>query len=205
MASSSESQKAERKRKSKFSTMELQVLVEEVVRVHRQLYGRLSLTVPESTKRKLWIEIGERVNAVGVTHRSLDDLKKRFYDIRGVTKRKLAELHKQAGLTGGGKNRAPPLTDLEELVATTIESASVVGIGDLDSSSRATATGAPSGGGAAATQAPAPAPSASAVAVPSTSVHTQEEDNSSALAEVKKLSILKSIILRDEIETDMPI
>ncbi|XP_078543792.1 uncharacterized protein LOC144828987 isoform X3 [Lissotriton helveticus] len=112
---------------------------------------------------------------------SLDDLKKRFYDIRGVTKRKLAELHKQAGLTGGGKNRAPPLTDLEEHVATTIESASVVGIGDLDSSSRATATGAPSGGGAAATQAPAPAPSASAVAVPSTSVPTQEEDNSSAL------------------------
>ncbi|XP_078535012.1 uncharacterized protein LOC144821654 [Lissotriton helveticus] len=178
MDTSTESQKAGRKRNPKFSTMELQTLVEEVVRVHTQLYGRQSLTVPESTKRRLWLDIGEKVNAVGVTHRSLDDLKKRFYDIRGVTKRKLADLHKQAGLTGGGTNRAPPLTQLEELVATTIERASVVGIGDLDSSSRATATGAPSGGGAAS----APAPTASAAVASTSAAAQEEEDNSCALA-----------------------
>lgn len=141
MANQSESQKSSQKRKPKFSSTELQVLVEEVVRVHRQLFGKLSLNVPESTKRRLWSEIGQKVNAVGVTPRSLDELKKRFYDIRSLTKRKMAEIQKQAGVTGGGRNPAPPLTELEELVSSTIERESVTGIGTLDSSARATATG----------------------------------------------------------------
>lgn len=141
MANQSESQKSSQKRKPKFSSTELQVLVEEVVRVHRQLFGKLSLNVPDSTKRRLWSVIAQKVNAVGVTPRSLDELKKRFYDIRSLTKRKMAEIQKQAGVTGGGRNPAPPLTELEELVSSTIERESVTGIGTLDSSARATATG----------------------------------------------------------------
>ncbi|XP_078503132.1 uncharacterized protein LOC144761753 [Lissotriton helveticus] len=49
----------------------------------------------------------------------------------------MAELHKQANLTGRGRNRAPAMTELEELVESTIEPDSVCGIGDADSSARA--------------------------------------------------------------------
>ncbi|XP_078506979.1 uncharacterized protein LOC144767408 [Lissotriton helveticus] len=174
MANQSESQKSSQKRKPKFSSTELQVLVEEVVRVHRQLFGKLSLNVPESTKRRLWSDIGQKVNAVGVTPRSLDELKKRFYDIRSLTKRKMAEIQKQAGVTGGGRNPAPPLTELEELVSSTIERESVTGIGTLDSSARATATGAPSGGQTLPKE--AAAPSTTALAGPSTSQAAEEEE-----------------------------
>ncbi|XP_078520525.1 uncharacterized protein LOC144785554 [Lissotriton helveticus] len=134
MASSQEPEQAERKRKLKFSSMELQVLVEEVVKVHHRRFGKVSLTVPESAKRKIWLEILQKVNAVGVTTRVIEDLKKRFYDLRWLTKKKLADHHKQASKTGGGGNTAPPLTDLEELVATTLEAESVHGLGEVDSS-----------------------------------------------------------------------
>ncbi|XP_078538295.1 t-SNARE domain-containing protein 1-like [Lissotriton helveticus] len=136
MESSRDTEQAERKRKLKFSSMELQVLVEEVVKVHHRLFGKQSLTVPESTKRKIWLEILDKVNAVGVTTRVTEDLKKRFYDLRSLTKKKLADRHKQSQKTGGGKNTAPPLTDLEELVATTLEAESVHGLGEVDSSAQ---------------------------------------------------------------------
>ncbi|XP_078520410.1 uncharacterized protein LOC144785321 [Lissotriton helveticus] len=87
--------------------------------------------------RKIWLEIQSKVNAVEVTPRDIDDLKKRWYDLRSITKKKIAELHKEANKTGGGKNRAPPLTELEELVGSTIEPESVCGLGDADSSARA--------------------------------------------------------------------
>ncbi|XP_078542320.1 uncharacterized protein LOC144828057 [Lissotriton helveticus] len=128
----------------------------------------------ESTKRRLWSDIGQKVNAVSVTPRSLDELKKRFYDIRSLTKRKMAEIQKQAGVTGGGRNPAPPLTELEELVSSTIERESVTGIGTLDSSARATATGAPSGGQTLPKE--AAAPSTTALAGPSTSQAAEEEE-----------------------------
>ncbi|XP_078521586.1 uncharacterized protein LOC144790758 [Lissotriton helveticus] len=105
---------------------------------------------------------------------SLDELKKRFYDIRSLTKRKMAEIQKQAGVTGGGRNPAPPLTELEELVSSTIERESVTGIGTLDSSARATATGAPSGGQTLPKE--AAAPSTTALAGPSTSQAAEEEE-----------------------------
>ncbi|XP_078496514.1 uncharacterized protein LOC144752465 [Lissotriton helveticus] len=140
MESSRESEQAERKRKLKFSSTELQVLVEEVVKVHHRLFGKLSLTVAESTKRKIWLDILDKVNAVGVTTRVTEDLKKRFYDLRSLTKKKLADRHKQSQKTGGGKNTAPPLTELEELVATTLESESVHGLGEVDSSAKSAKT-----------------------------------------------------------------
>ncbi|XP_078503679.1 uncharacterized protein LOC144762383 [Lissotriton helveticus] len=86
----------------------------------------------------------------------------------------MAEIQKQAGVTGGGRNPAPPLTELEELVSSTIERESVTGIGTLDSSARATATGAPSGGQTLPKE--AAAPSTTALAGPSTSQAAEEEE-----------------------------
>ncbi|XP_078497258.1 t-SNARE domain-containing protein 1-like [Lissotriton helveticus] len=128
---------AECRRKIKFSPAELQVLVEEVVKHHTQIFGKQSLHVAESVKRNTWLDIQSKVNAIGVINRDIDDLKKRWYDLRIITKKKLAAQRKEAGATGGGKNRAPRLTDLEELVESTLEPESIHGIGDADSSTRA--------------------------------------------------------------------
>ncbi|XP_078517546.1 t-SNARE domain-containing protein 1-like [Lissotriton helveticus] len=127
---------AERRRKIKFSPAELQVLVEEVVKHHTKVFGKQSLHVAVSVKRSTWLDIQSKVNAIGVLNRDIDDLKKRWYDLRIITKKKLAALRKEAGVTGWGKNRAPRLTDLEELVESTLEPESIHGIGDANSSAR---------------------------------------------------------------------
>ncbi|XP_078540254.1 t-SNARE domain-containing protein 1-like [Lissotriton helveticus] len=177
MASSSEKEQPERKRKIKFSTMELQVLVEEVVKEHQKLFGKLSLTVAESAKRKIWLDIQAKVNAVGVTPRDIDDLKKRWYDLRSLTKKQIAEQHKQANKTGGGKNRAPPLTDQEELVGSTIEPESVSGLGDADSSARAaTKQGETSRRRTRETEGPAPERDDSQEPGPSAEIDTEDTD-----------------------------
>ncbi|XP_078504029.1 uncharacterized protein LOC144762665 [Lissotriton helveticus] len=183
------SSSSERKRKIKFSNTELELLVEEVVKVHTQLFGKLSLTMAESAKRKLWLHIVERVNAVGVTSRSMEDLKKRFYDLRSQTKRKLAELHKQAGVTGGGRNPAPPLTELEELVASTIEPDSVVGLGAVDSSARAKSKGAPSAKQGTSTPGTAAAREESEEAGPSHVQPSQDEEDTSGIAQEEETGL----------------
>ncbi|XP_078512135.1 uncharacterized protein LOC144827347 [Lissotriton helveticus] len=183
------SSSSERKRKIKFSNTELELLVEEVVKVHTQLFGKLSLTMAESAKRKLWLHIVERVNAVGVTSRSMEDLKKRFYDLRSQTKRKLAELHKQAGVTGGGRNPAPPLTELEELVASTIEPDSVVGLGAVDSSARAKSKGAPSAKQGTSTPGTAAAREESEEAGPSHEQPSQDEEDTSGIAQEEETGL----------------
>ncbi|XP_078509224.1 myb-related transcription factor, partner of profilin-like [Lissotriton helveticus] len=127
---------AERKRKQKFSQEELQVLISEVVRHYGKIFGKQTLHVAESIKRSTWLDIQGKVNAIGVTHRDLEDLKKRWYDIRIITKKKLAAHRKESAATGGGRNRAPRLTDIEEMVATTLEKECIHGIGDADSSAR---------------------------------------------------------------------
>ncbi|XP_078534854.1 uncharacterized protein LOC144821551 isoform X3 [Lissotriton helveticus] len=127
---------AERKRKQKFSQEELQVLISEVVRHYGNIFGKQTLHVAESIKRSTWLDIQGKVNAIGVTHRDLEDLKKRWYDIRIITKKKLAAHRKESAATGGGRNRAPRLTDIEEMVASTLEKECIHGIGDADSSAR---------------------------------------------------------------------
>ncbi|XP_078520246.1 uncharacterized protein LOC144785001 [Lissotriton helveticus] len=64
-------------------------------------------------------------------------LKKRWYDLRIITKKKLAAHRKEAAATGGGRNRVPRLTAIEELVESTLEPESIHGIGDADSTARA--------------------------------------------------------------------
>ncbi|XP_078502870.1 t-SNARE domain-containing protein 1-like [Lissotriton helveticus] len=128
---------ADRKRKLKFSTGELQVLVEEVVKHHTQLFGKQSLQVAEAVKRKTRLGIQAKVNAKGVTTREVDDLKKRWNELRIITKKKLAAQKKEASVTGEGRSRAPALTDLEQLVESTLEPESVFGTRDADSSARA--------------------------------------------------------------------
>ncbi|XP_078533913.1 myb-related transcription factor, partner of profilin-like [Lissotriton helveticus] len=126
-----------RKRKRKISDKELELLIEGVSSKHDRLFGKLSLKVPEAEKRKMWLHIKERVKTVGVTHHSIDDLKKRWYDLRKRAKERIAERVKDAAGTGGGISSVTPNTALEDLVEATIEPEAVVGVTQLDTSGAA--------------------------------------------------------------------
>ncbi|XP_078510009.1 chemerin-like receptor 1 [Lissotriton helveticus] len=87
---------------------------------HELLFGKQAKYVPEVRKRKLWLEIQEKVNAVGVIPRTIDEIKKRWYDMRLRAKEKLAERLKEANKTGGTANVDQP-TPHEELIESTIQ------------------------------------------------------------------------------------
>ncbi|KAJ1120930.1 hypothetical protein NDU88_009077, partial [Pleurodeles waltl] len=127
-----------RKRKLKFSERELEVLTEECCQHYDDLFGRAALNVPEATKKQLWQDIQDKINSLGVSHRTIDDIKKRWYDLRSRTKERVAERLREMRGTGAGPSSVPPPTPLEEMVEETLEQEAVSGFGDLDTSEPST-------------------------------------------------------------------
>ncbi|XP_078529626.1 uncharacterized protein LOC144807903 [Lissotriton helveticus] len=123
-----------RKRKIKFSEQELEHLIEGVTKDHNRLFDSNSRKVQEADKRRIWLRIRAKVNAVGVTQRSVDELKKRWYDLRGRAKEKIAERLGEQLATGGREPTVPPNTPLEDQVEETINPQACVGMTQLDSS-----------------------------------------------------------------------
>ncbi|XP_078497607.1 myb-related transcription factor, partner of profilin-like [Lissotriton helveticus] len=138
MASGTAGEKsANRKRKLKFSKKEIVILIEEVVMRHDKVFGKQSLQVPESEKHKIWLGIQSRVNAEGVTHRTIEDLCKRWYDLRSRAKEGVATRLVEAKKTGGGPQTQTGNTPLEDLVESTLQPDAVVGVTELDTSAPA--------------------------------------------------------------------
>ncbi|XP_069059335.1 myb-related transcription factor, partner of profilin-like [Pleurodeles waltl] len=126
--------KGDRKRKLKFSEQELEVLTEEVVRNHDKLFGKNSLQVPESEKRKLWLEIQTKICTVGVAQRSVEEIRKRWYELRSRAKERVASRLQEARSTGGGPPTQTPSTPMEDMVESTLLPEAVSGVTDIDTS-----------------------------------------------------------------------
>lgn len=130
----SETPEKERKRQKKFSEKQLELLIEGVVRSHDKLFGKQSLQVPESEKRKLWLGMQRKINAVGIAQHSIADVRKRLYDLRSHAKERVAERLAEAKKTGGGPSTQTTPTAMEDLVESTLQPEAVVGVTTIDSS-----------------------------------------------------------------------
>ncbi|XP_044860859.1 t-SNARE domain-containing protein 1 isoform X2 [Mauremys mutica] len=86
-----------RKRKEKFSPVELEILVAEVTKNHARLYGseRVNLSQPE--REKIWCSIARKINAVARSPRTTRDLRRRWDDMKRRTKEKLVEMSRSTG------------------------------------------------------------------------------------------------------------
>ena len=70
----------DKKKSSNFSAAEVGVLVDEVEMHKAVLFAKFGSNVSNSMKTKLWQDITEKVNAVGVGEvRSIDGVKKKWY------------------------------------------------------------------------------------------------------------------------------
>ncbi|XP_069061954.1 myb-related transcription factor, partner of profilin-like [Pleurodeles waltl] len=125
---------AGRRRKLKFSDKELEVLTEECCLHHSKLFGKAALSAPDTEKKMIWQQIQERINAIGVSHRTLDEIKKRWYDQRSTTKERVAEWLREMRGTGGGPSTVPPPTAMEAMVEQTLEPEAIIGRGEVDTS-----------------------------------------------------------------------
>ena len=118
-----------RKRKRKFDPMEMEVLVDEANKHLSELQQR---SVPVTLRNAICEQICHKVNAVGETLRTVDEVKRRYQDIRRRTKEKLAYNKTSANKTGGGTVDEMPLTSIEEQVQLTLCEEQITGIAGYD-------------------------------------------------------------------------
>ncbi|OCT56816.1 hypothetical protein XELAEV_18004344mg [Xenopus laevis] len=71
-----------RKRMTKFSDEELEVLIREISEKYNLLYGSLACKISNQRKNQIWESIKNKVCSVGVGQRTVIQLKKRWLDIR---------------------------------------------------------------------------------------------------------------------------
>ncbi|XP_063307074.1 t-SNARE domain-containing protein 1 isoform X3 [Pelobates fuscus] len=95
---------APRKRKEKFSPLELEILVAEVTKHHSKLYGSERVNLSQPARERIWLEIAKKINAVARSPRTTRDLRRRWDDMKRRTKEKLAII-KRTVVTSGTVSR----------------------------------------------------------------------------------------------------
>ncbi|MGH0179540.1 UNVERIFIED_CONTAM: hypothetical protein FKN15_012608 [Acipenser sinensis] len=106
--------------KETFSEEEPRVLMAEVTQHEIELFGKASANISYATKEVIWSSIVEKFNADGVTRRTVNQVMKRWQDLRRLTKAKLAMQHRHAAGTGGGPSSTSQLTQLQRQAERTI-------------------------------------------------------------------------------------
>ena len=103
--------------KSKWWTAEeTEILVENVEKHYRMISSKLSDTVTCEKKKKVWLSITNSVNSCGVCKRSIENVKKKWEDLKSRTKAKGVFVNQEQTGTGGGKKLNVQLTDLERRI-----------------------------------------------------------------------------------------
>ncbi|XP_041133487.1 myb-related transcription factor, partner of profilin-like [Polyodon spathula] len=111
------SQVKTRQRSLKLKGAEVALLVDEVVAHYYVLFGSCSNKTTTARKQEIWREIQQKINALGVTQRSIKILKKRWTHTKRRTKEKLAKNRAAAAASGRVPSTQEPLTPMEEMIA----------------------------------------------------------------------------------------
>ncbi|XP_077127438.1 t-SNARE domain-containing protein 1 isoform X1 [Ranitomeya variabilis] len=101
---------APRKRKEKFSPLELEILVAEVTKNHSKLYGSERVNLSQPARERIWLEIAKKINAVARSPRTTRDLRRRWDDMKRRTKEKLAIIKRSVVSSGGMTRNCSPST-----------------------------------------------------------------------------------------------
>ncbi|XP_034773864.1 myb-related transcription factor, partner of profilin-like [Acipenser ruthenus] len=124
----SSSQVKTRQRSLKLKGAEVELLVDEVVAHYYVLFGSCSNKTTTARKQEIWREIQQKINALGVTQRSIKILKKRWTHTKRRTREKLAKNRAAASTTGWGPSAQEPLTPMEEMIASILLPEQVEGL-----------------------------------------------------------------------------
>lgn len=135
MFTMAECQAPKKQRKANFSTEENEVIVDEVEKNQGILFSKLTNSVTNSRKKKLWDSICAKVNALskGVC-RSTQDVKKRWQDMQSAAKKKEVKRKHEIKKTGGGINESEEINSIDDRILGVLGPVAVDGIpGGIDS------------------------------------------------------------------------
>jgi hypothetical protein len=72
---------SERKPKLKFSTSEINKITELVEENLQIIQSKLTNAITNKTKQETWVKIARQVNAIGVAHRSVQEIKNKWKNL----------------------------------------------------------------------------------------------------------------------------
>jgi hypothetical protein len=127
-------EKRDTKRQPNFTAEELEVLVNEVEGRSRILFGKFGGIVSMAAKQKGWVEVTRSVTAVSGVRRSVEEVKKKFCQLKSQTKMKATALKKERGGTGGGPKTEGDMSQHERRIIGVMGEVCVNGVvGGIDS------------------------------------------------------------------------
>ncbi|KAF7700080.1 myb-related transcription factor, partner of profilin [Silurus meridionalis] len=81
-----------KKRKSRFTFSEIQLLLTEVKKNRHILVGKFNQGVSSNTKKRTWAALAARINEISECHREVIEIVKKWSDLKCDTKRKVAAM-----------------------------------------------------------------------------------------------------------------
>ncbi|CAC5375582.1 unnamed protein product [Mytilus coruscus] len=110
-----------RKRKPRFTEKEVDALISKVQQNSDVFFSKFSDSITNKKKKMAWGEVQTSVNAISVVPRSMDEVEKKWDDVKRLTKKRAA---------GSGKIKILRETTTEEIVVTLIGEEKIYGIPD---------------------------------------------------------------------------
>ncbi|XP_053565563.1 uncharacterized protein LOC128655970 isoform X2 [Bombina bombina] len=138
---SSGSETASKSKNPHFSHQQNVVLIDMIIDSYDYLFGCRVKQTNFSRRKQIWQRISDAVSAQGPGKKDVDQLKKRYNDIKRFAKAKLAREKNSARATGGGPAYVADLNDYEQKLVQRLGPEIITGItDDCDSDLRAMPT-----------------------------------------------------------------
>lgn len=128
--------KNERKRKLNFSTSEINKITELVEENLQVIQSKLTNSITNKTKQETWAKIARQVNAIGVAHRSVQDIKDKWKNLQTMAKKEFARQRGSFGLTGGGPPCKKPKEATEKIMRLFENAPSFTGLHGFETSGK---------------------------------------------------------------------
>lgn len=126
----------DRKRKLNFSASEINkitVLVEENLQI---IQSKLTNSITNKKKQEVWAKITGQVNAIGVAHRSVQDIKDKWKNLQTTAKKEFSRQKRSFAQTGGGPACKKPKETTERIMRLFENAPSFTGINGFETSGK---------------------------------------------------------------------
>ncbi|XP_034543279.1 uncharacterized protein LOC117815582 [Notolabrus celidotus] len=109
--------KKDRERKKNFSEAEIEIILGEVESRKHIVFSSVSCGVNGTEKGKAWKEVTEAVNDVSAVVRTIQEVKRKWFDLKIEAKKRIKLSKDNSTATGGGGPSQPRLCPIDERIA----------------------------------------------------------------------------------------
>ena len=124
--------KQKRPRKTNWSDSEITVLTEKVEEYLDLIRSKFSNNVTNAKKNAAWLEITEAINAVGVAHLTVQEVRDKWKNLTSTAKKEFSDFGKEQRKTGGGPVPKKPSNATTKIIEIFKETPSFTGLSGFE-------------------------------------------------------------------------